>query len=172
MGSCRVPTASKKAQLKMKDASNDEKDQLQWKWASGAATTLAEFGTPTVTSTTGYTLCLYNGTTLISSSIIPAGGDCNGKPCWKANGKGFQYKNNAATPEGVTQIKLKSGAAGKAQIQVKAKGANIEMPTLGATLTGPVTVQLSQSSSTVCWQAVYGPPFSKNDGVLFNDKAD
>jgi hypothetical protein len=154
----------------MKDASNDEKDQLQWKWASGAATTLAEFGTPTTATT--YTLCMYNGTTLISSTIIPADGDCSGKPCWKANAKGFQYKDTLATPEGATQVKLKSGPAGKAQIQVKAKGANIEMPALGPALTGPIRVQLRQSSSSVCWQAVFPAPFSKNDGVNFNDKTD
>jgi len=62
--------------------------------------------------------------------------------------------------------------AGKAQIQVKGKGALVETPTLGAALTGPVVVQLSRTGSSVCWQATYSTPFSKNDGALFNDKAD
>ncbi len=120
----------------------------------------------------GLLLCLYDGTTLISSTTIPAAGSCNGKPCWKGNSKGFQYKSKAATPDGVTQMKLKSGDNGKAQIQITAKGSHLEMPPLGAALTSPITVQLSQSSSSVCWQAVYTTPFIKNDGVLFNDKAD
>ena len=70
------------------------------------------------------------------------------------------------------QLKLKAGVAGKAQIQVKSKGDHVEMPPLGPALTGPITVQLSQTSSSLCWQAVYPAPFQKNDGVTFNDKSD
>ncbi len=166
---CRQPTVSGKAQLKLKDT-DDAKDQLQWKWGSGAATTLAELGDPTTTES--YYLCLYDAGVLRSSTQIPAGGMCSGKPCWKAGTHGFQYKSKELLPDGTAQLKLKEGIAGKAQIQIKAKGVNLEMPALGGALIGPVTVQLKQASEAVCWEAIYSVPFSKNDGTSFGDKSD
>ncbi len=168
LAGCRNPTAAKKAQLKLKNAADDSKDQLQWKWGSGAATTLAEFGDPI--GSTSYSLCLYDGTTLISHALIPAGGLCNGKPCWKGNAKQFQYKTKTNTPDGIAQVKLQAGVAGKAQIQVKGKGTLLVMPL--AAPTGTVTAQLSRSGATTCWQAIYSTPAIKNDGVIYNDKND
>ncbi len=167
---CRLPTASGKAQLKLKNASDDAKDQLQWKWGKGAATALADFGDPL--ASTDYALCVYDGATLVASSLIPAGGTCSGKPCWKGNAKGFQYKSKTLAPDGVAQLKLQAGAAEKAQVQLKAKGVLMEMPPFGESTTGPVTVQLTQTSSAVCWQATYSAPFQKSDGTTFNDKSD
>src|SRR6185436_1376717 len=95
---CRAPTVSGKAALKLKNTSPNEKDQLQWKYGSGAATTFAEFGNPTATE--DYYLCIYNAGALVSSSRIPAGGDCSGKPCWKATGSGYQYKSKTLDPDG------------------------------------------------------------------------
>ncbi len=168
LAGCRNPTAAKKAQLKLKNVADGSKDQLQWKWGSGAATTLAEFGDPI--GSTSYALCLYDGTTLISSSVIPAGGLCNGKPCWKGNAKQFQYKSKTNTPDGIAQVKLQAGVAGKAQIQVKGKGTLLVMPL--AAPTGTVTAQLSRSGATTCWQAIYSTPAIKNDGTIYNDKND
>jgi hypothetical protein len=170
MTGCRQPTKSEKALLKLKDAPVDAKDQLEWKWASGAATALAEYGDPTTTES--YHLCLYDAGTLRSSSHVPAGGTCGTKPCWKATKHAFQYKNKLALPDGVTQLQLKAGAHGKALIQLKGKGADLEMPVLGNALVGPVTVQLKRGHDTLCWEATYGAPFKKNDGTSFKDKSD
>jgi cysteine-rich repeat protein len=167
---CRAPIASQKAQLKIKNAGDNAKDQLQWKWAKGAATTLADLGAPL--ATTDYAVCIYDGGTLVSSSRIPAGGDCSGKPCWKEIGRGFQYKSKTLAPDGVQQLKIQSGASGKAQIQMKAKGVLVETPAFGPSTGGPVVVQLIQSSSAVCWQSVFHAPFKKSDGVTFNDASD
>jgi cysteine-rich repeat protein len=169
LAGCRLPIAARKAQLRMKDTA-PAKDYVQWKWGAGDATTRAELGAPILD--TDYTLCMYDAGALISTTQIPAGGTCSGKPCWKSNARGFQYKNKLATPDGVLQLKLKSGEAGKAQIQVKLRGANVEMPTLGPSLGGPVVVQMLQSASPTCWQAVFPTPFTKNDGVNFSDKND
>ena len=167
---CRVPMVSGKASLKIKDATPDDKDHLQWKWGSGAATSLMDFGDPT--SAEDYFLCLYDNRALISSTAIPAGGFCLGKACWKASATGFQYSNKSRLPDGAQQLKLKAGGDGKAQILLKASGLDLETPALGTSLTGPIVVQLRQSSDTVCWQATYGLPFAKNDGVSFTAKAD
>lgn len=41
-----------------------------------------------------------------------------------------------------------------------------------ASLDGTVEVRLIKSGGGVCWGATYSPPFLKNDGVTFKDKAD
>ena len=171
LSACLAPTAPKKGQLKIKSPSDPGKKQMQWKWGAGAATTVADFGTPT--SSTSYALCLYDGTTLVSSSVIPAGGTCaSNKPCWKGNATSFQFKSKTGQPDGVLQLKLKAGIAGKAQIQLKAKGNLLEVPTLGSPTMGVVTAQLSRSGSSICWGAVFSPPFSKNTLKDFSDKTD
>jgi hypothetical protein len=84
---------------------------------------------------------------------------CAGK-CWKAIGRsapptGYKYRNGAATPDGFVAATLKSGAAGKALVAVKARGPNVRNPMLGLTL--PVTVQLvvGDDAGTACWQATF-----------------
>jgi len=173
---CRTPSVGQKAQLALKDKSPDTKDQLQWKWSKGSITTKADFGSPV--TTTSYQLCIYDGTpTVIVDALIPAGGLCgtsNPKPCWKDKPKGFDYKDKDLTPDGVEQLKLKEGlAAGKASIQLKAKGTPLDDPTYP--ITQPVTVQLHNTTSGLCWEAVYSAPASKNTAGppgQFKDKAD
>ncbi len=168
---CRTPFVSAKAQVALVDKSPDEKDQLQWKWSSGAATDVGDFGDPV--TTTDYALCLYDASGLLATHIIPAGGNCGTKPCWAAKSTGFNYKDKTLAAFGIAQITLKAGADGKAKIQVKGKGLNLPMPPLTSLMT-PVTVQLKPLNGTaVCFGATYGfPPAVKNDGVQFKDKAD
>jgi cysteine-rich repeat protein len=165
---CRA-AAPTKSQLAIKNKTPDTKDQTQWKWSKGAITPKADFGDPTATTT--YQLCIYADGALFSEASVPAGGMCGTKFCWKANAKGFQYKNKLGTPEGVTQLALKEGlVAGKAQIQVKGKGDNLDLPAV-LSITQPVVVQL-KNSNNVCWETIHCAPASKNDGVQFKDKND
>jgi hypothetical protein len=167
---CRTPTISGKAFLALTDKSPDDKDQLQWKWAAGSATTKGEFGDPV--NTDDYVLCLYDGGGLVATLTVPKGGDCSGKPCWTSKPKGFQYKDKLRTADGIAQLQLSEGADGKAKIQVKGKGVNLPPIDLGM-LTSPLTVQLKPSSGGLCFGATYTfPPVVKNDGVSFKDKAD
>jgi cysteine-rich repeat protein len=166
-GGCKLPTASKKAQLQIADKTPDSKDRLQFKWGKGAATTMAEFGSPT--TTTGYALCVYDNGNLVTHANIPAGGTCAGRQCWTQKPTGFQYKDKDLTPHGIAQLKLKAGIAGKAQVQVKGSRDNLLTPTLPLTL--PVRVQLQNSLGT-CWEANFSAPASKNVPALYKDKSD
>jgi hypothetical protein len=148
------------------NATDDTKDQLQWKWSPGAATTVGDFGDPLATES--YYLCIYDAGVLVSTTLVEPATACPG--CWKPNSKGFAFKDKAHTPDGAEQLKLKSGVAGKAQVQFKGKGDNLQMPP--GSRTGPVIVQLQPATQSVCWEAVYGVPFQKNDGTNFVDKAD
>ena len=67
---------------------------------------------------------------------------------------------------------LKDGLVdGTASIIVKAKGAKIPLPDLGA-LTGPVVVQLQRSGGAPCFGATYSAPFRRHDASNFGDTAD
>jgi hypothetical protein len=163
---CRAPFVGGKSTLLLADKTPNTKDQLQWKWLGGAATTVAEFGNPAATD--GYAVCLYAGGSLESALLAPAAGTCAGKPCWAAKPTGFQYNDKELDPSGIAQLALKAGSDGKAQIRVKGKGDHLVMPVVGS----PMVVQLRNVATGQCWTASYSAPFDKYDGITLKDKAD
>ncbi len=168
---CR-DTALLGAQLQITNTSPDKNDKLQWKWNKGDATTLADFGNPLTTAS--YLLCVYDGSgnpQPLTTAAAPAGGTCkSGKPCWKIAGTGFKYNDGLYTPNGLQAVQLKEGLVdGKGKIQVKGRGVNLPTPSLP--LTGPVTVQLHNTETSVCWEAVF-TTLTTNDGVKVKAKGD
>jgi len=146
--------------VQLKDNLDDTKDQLSWKWAKGAQSSVVEMMNPQFGSAT-YRVCVYDGTANPQPRMeldIPHGGTCGTKPCWKANGpEGVGYTNKAGTPNGITALKFKGGSAGKAAIQVKGKGTNLPMMPLGDPGAPPVTVQLVviDGPTSACWQSTF-----------------
>jgi cysteine-rich repeat protein len=169
---CRQPTAPGKASLNIKKKASAKSDLLVWKWGSGAATTNGDFGFPA--QITGYVLCLYDeiggvpGRTLARS--VPAAGTCGTRACWKNLPTGFKYTDAKLTPDGIRQLSLKSGVAGKAGVKLKAKGINLALPDLPLAQDPRVTVQL-QSSDGECWEAIYSTA-TRNDAGAFSAKSD
>jgi Tol biopolymer transport system component len=165
LAACRAPIVSGKSTLQIKDNADDSKDSIQWTWRKGDATDVADFGDPV--DTDGYAFCLYDESTgfpeLVFESVAPAGELCtNGLPCWKASGSaGYSYKDKAATPLGITQMKIKAGGAGKAQATIKGKGSRLVLPALPLGL--PVRAQL-QAANGECWEATHLVA-TKNDGA-------
>jgi cysteine-rich repeat protein len=157
------------------DATPDKGNQLSWHWKKGADTTGAEIGNA-LASATRYDLCVYDqssGSSSLAARLrIPGAGVCRGKPCWKSSGNGtFKYSDKDATPDGVTQASLRPGPAGKAQIQVKARGLSLIVSTLPMAQSPAVVVQLHSSTGT-CWGQTYTAPAGRNDGGQFKDKLD
>jgi hypothetical protein len=115
---------------------------------------------------------VYDQNGLVLSAQAPAGGTCDGKPCWKATGSlsAYKYKDKELTPDGLLQVQLKQGSDGKAKIQVKGKGANLDDPDL-ASLVQPLTVQIANTNG-LCWEAVYSAPASSHTADQFKDTAD
>ena len=112
----------------------------------------SDFGNPP--TTTDYLLCIYDASGEKLSAQVPAGRTCGTKPCWKAlRTGGFGYADKTGTPEGVTKILPKGGDAGKGKVGVNGIGTNLAFPTLP--LSTPVHVQLRQSGSGACWEAIY-----------------
>jgi hypothetical protein len=167
-GACRAPAVSGKAQLQFA-ARSPETSQIKWKWLAGAATNKLEFGDPS--SSEAYRLCIYDAGALVTSARADAGGLCGSRPCWKETALGWTLKDKEATPDGTQQLNLKSGAVTRASIAFKGKGANLDMPDVGA-LTGPLDVRLHNSTGAVCWGATYSAPFLSHDATKLKDKAD
>lgn len=169
---CRE-AAPGKAKVGIGDRDGSERDRLQWKWTRGAATDLVDFA-DAVSGSAVYQLCLYDSS-LADQPLVDAGvtsgGTCDGKPCWKAQGsKGFGYKDKAGSSEGLTALKLKAGAEGKAKVLVKAAGENLALA--GLPLVPPVVVQLliDDGMGVECWQTTFSDEPKKNDAEKFKAK--
>lgn len=172
-------TAALGGQLQIKDrtlaGAADAGNQLTWQWKKGDATSSAALGNA-LASSTRYDLCIYDRASGVSSLAahlrIPGGGTCHGKPCWKASGSGaLKYADKDATPDGVTQASLRPGSAGKAQIQVKARGVHLAVPALPLAQSPSVAVQLHASTGS-CFGQTYTAPAARNDAGQFKDKLD
>jgi len=143
---CRT---AKRSRLVVKNDSDDNKDTLGWKWSQGESTSQTEFADPT--SGTDYALCIFAGLppTLIGQAVVPADASK-----WRIAGStGFTYKDAAATAAGITKISLKGSTENKSRLQVAGKGS--ALPDLPLPLTTPVTVQLVNETTELCWEASY-----------------
>jgi predicted dienelactone hydrolase len=170
---CRRPTASGKSTLRISNAVEDRHDRVVWRWNEGEMTTMADYGDPT--STLDYALCVYDqgsggAPRLVMRNHIPAGGVCNGQPCWKARSPAqLEYRSHFSTRAGVKWATLVAGVDGEARIMVRGKGPNLHLAPLPP-LTPKVTVQL-QGESGLCWEAEYSAPV-RNDGISLNARSD
>ena len=164
---CRPPVAAGKAQLQIKNKTPDSKDQIQWKYKKGAATTKADFGDPP--GGTDYAFCIYANGTLISSAAFPGASFCNTAPCWREQSTGYRWTDRTANAGGLTKGIFKAGAAGKTTIQLKLQGVNIDMPSMP--VAQPIVVQLKNSDG-VCWETTMTAPAIKNTPDQFKDKND
>lgn len=172
MTPCR-DTAALGAVLTLKnDPNNDAKDKLVFKIKRGDATTIGDFLDPLSLGKTA-SVCLYDSsgaTQPLLAAAVPSGGTCGSKDCWRAAGvTGYKYVDKAASSDGVFSIKLKGGADGKAQVQAKAKGAELNPPALP--LAFPLTVQflIEDGATTNCWQSQLTLPL-RNDATVVKGK--
>jgi cysteine-rich repeat protein len=161
---CRTAGSIGRVTLRLKNKTPDEGDRLTWKWPKGE-TALADFGDPL--NLVDYALCVWDRSgpmpVPLVAARVHAAVTCGDTPCWKATGTGFSYKDRAASNDGVQSIRLKAGAAGRAAMQVKARGPNLLVPALPLAEPVALTVQL-QAAGAACWQADYGAA-----GVVAND---
>jgi len=154
--------------LVLRDARDSRGALLHWKVGRGAQTDLGSFGDPI--RGTAVLLCLYDSADSpqpVFHAVVPPGGTCDARPCWKLReGRGYRYRNRAGTDDGVMVLKLRTSAAGEAQLLVKGRGAKLAVPARDLSL--PVLVQLvaDDVNATTCWSAVFENA-SRNDGGQF-----
>ncbi|MBY0279601.1 right-handed parallel beta-helix repeat-containing protein [Candidatus Binatia bacterium] len=166
--------ATERSSLVLRDQALDGRDQLVWRWSRGDAVTLGDLGDP-ISGGTSYALCLYDtvgGTPSLAHPpiVIPSGGTCRGKACWKAVGtSGFKRSDRDRAPDGVESVLLRAGVAGKSSIVLVARGASLAPPVLPLAQDPTVTVQL-RSSGGACFGAAYTAPARKSDATQFRDQ--
>lgn len=165
---CRAAQPTKSLLL-LRDRTPDTRDLLLWRWSRGEQTLLGDFGSPT--SSTGYTLCVYDQSVLpqpVLRARVPGGGFCPGGACWKVAGPGYRYKNRNGAASGILRVSLRSGGDGQSSALVRGKGMHLPMPALG--LSAPVTVQLRNDLGG-CWGASYSSPLA-NQPDQFRARSD
>ncbi len=168
---CRASVVPFGGKLRM-DAATDLKAKMQWSWQKGAATALGDFGDPV--GGDDYALCVYDESgspTLATGAVLPGGGTCRGKPCWKALGtSGFAYKDTTRLRFGIAALKIKAGGDGKAQVKIQGQGTTLPVPALPAPL--PLRMQLIAENGE-CWESVFSSTgLTRNDAGRFQGKSD
>jgi hypothetical protein len=154
--------------------SDDYKDRMVFRYGKGLATTKADFGDPT--TSTSYAFCLYKESvpTPLRNISIPAGGTCanqpNNRPCWKETRAGFKYKELFGSNDGVQTLLLKEGTDGRAKIVIRGRGLNVAPPDLSL-LDARLTAQVV-SSSGVCWGAEFPQPPRRQTSDVYSDKGE
>jgi hypothetical protein len=153
-------------------AATNEKDQGQFDWKNGDATTADELGDP-INSAPSYYWCVYDAAGLVVGGRVRAGGTCDGKTCWtRPNASKLLYKNKYGNTFGISQLKLAAGPTGKASIRVKAKSkvANFVAPH-DMPLSEPVTSQfvVADGGESLCFEATF-PVAGKNDAKQYSAK--
>jgi hypothetical protein len=160
-GTCRTAT---KSVLLVNDKTPDTKDKMVWKWIKGEPTSQTEFGVPTTTAQ--YSLCLYAGTTaptLVTQIDVPPD-----STKWKPiSTKGYKYKDKPGMAGGIQKIVLKGSIENKSKIIVKGKGGNL--PTLAPAFDLPVSVELLNTETEICWGSDF-PTATKNETGKFKAK--
>lgn len=145
------------------------KDDLNWKLSRAEATSVEEFLDPADNVDARYEFCVYDAGGVrqpLLAAGVPAASVCAGRRCWSRVAGGYKYKDKLAASDGVIRAKLKSGAAGKAGVALKAKGPNLVLPSLP--LAFPVTVQLvaDDGVNSACWQTLFAAPLVNRPNTL------
>jgi hypothetical protein len=162
---CKTATPTKGVLSLSRKPGDLAKNNLGWTW-KGEQTLLDELGDPTTSSS--YRFCAYDGNDqVILALVATAAADCGTKPCWKGSSKGFSYKDRLGVAGGLTDLKLKEGADGKASLKLKAKGAGLSFPVLPLVqLPGPVRALLLNEETNACWTAVFSSAPSDPDSTV------
>jgi hypothetical protein len=140
-------------------------DRFAWSLRSGPATAKSDFGNPL--DTTGYALCvsLPDGQ-LVLRAVAPAGACGRRRPCWRSTRAGFEYVDPSA-PDGLAQLSLHAGAAGRARWRAGGAHAMLLTP---LPLDEELHVELRRlDDPATCWSATL-PKVTKNSARKFRAK--
>jgi hypothetical protein len=141
LAGCKQPFVAGQSTLTFfQTTGNDPDDIFTWRWLSGSATTLADFGAPPATE---YAFCIYDQSRRPQPVIADLADDPTG---WNATRGGFAYLLRGSHP--LRTARLHAGVDGKAFIRVHGNA-----DTVGPLLpfVAPVVAQL-QASNGQCWE--------------------
>ena len=187
---CLQAPGTRGAKLAIRNKTPDGSDRVLWKGVGPLAGAIPDppgeiFGSPTDPAIGhDYTLCLFDeaGPSLLFRATAPAGGDCDGRPCWTPTFAGhtffaplfgYRYRDRLRTPDGLDKMELRTVSTGATKIFVRGVGEQLSnappgMPALPLTL--PVRVQL-QIDGGRCWDAEYSAAHA-NTSEFFRANSD
>ena len=154
-----------KSLLIVKNKMDDSKDKLIWKYIKGQSTTQSDFADPTMSA--DYAFCVYAGpsSTLVAQVHVPPG------PPWRTLGtKGYKYLDPTLAADGTQKVFVQgTGVSGKTKALLVTRGTGAPDPLNPGPLQLPVTAQLINYQTGICWQG-YFPTSLKSTSVLFKAK--
>jgi len=159
---CRI---AEKSSFKLKF--DGDKSKLVWSWKSGIAIDPETLPDPRTRAE--YALCVYDESGAVRSAELQVPPD---RTAWKGIGKflGYKYKDKLTANAGISKMIIKEKPGKNASAKVIGKGTSI--PTLSLPLTTPVTVQLINGETGLCWDASYaGGDIKKNEPARFQAKS-
>ena len=171
LSGCLQSVTSQRSRLLLRQKANVNRNKMLYKWVKGEEVLLSDLGDPL--SDEHYTMCVYGSSagvfSKIDEAIIPPGGTCGNKPCWKSVKRGFKYRNRDASIGGVKVMIFKSGDEGRSKIVLRGKGSNLNLlPPLPQD--PEVVVQIKNQVGT-CWETRFSTN-TANDAETFNAKGD
>jgi len=143
--------------LVLKEGTGD-RDKLTWKRAHGQSTTPSEYSDPAVNAT--YTFCLFAGS---DNAVVAAAELPPDAVHWEPTSKGFTYRDPAAAVDGIARVKLTADEMDSAGITLAGRGAGLDIAMPPFDL--PITTQLVNSQSNVCWAASYDAADVRRNGA-------
>jgi hypothetical protein len=169
---CRLPIRAQDTKLMLKDS--DRGDRLRWSWKDGARIAAYDLGRTDLYSEV--LLCAYDGSgSLVFTGVVNEGLD----PIWDT-GRGSElgwtsesdgsvrYSERYGQADGITQIRIETGAAGDNSIQVRGAGPELSVPS--AELLLPLRLQLSIQGGA-CFEGHFGADgVGRNADGLFRAK--
>ena len=136
----------------MREGPSATDSRLEWRWTHGSEIAAADFGDPQ--ATTDYTFCIYDEDALSPTGLrlLANATTGEGNPNWTPTSRGFRYADQTLATDGLENIVLRSGAAGKSRIVVRGKGSNLSVTNLPAA--PPIIAEL-RSSTGDCWRSQF-----------------
>jgi hypothetical protein len=162
--------APRGATLQMVSQPDSAPDKVTFKWKKGPAVALGDFGMPL--GGTSYELCIYDeaGGVPFNAYQGRPSGMCGTAPCWTSSSTGWKFKSKTGAPDGITNVVLKAGAAGKAKVQVSAGKLDLALSPFPLQKS-PRVVAPVRSSTGQCWGASFSTA-TKNTTTKFTAKSD
>ncbi|MGH3580930.1 MAG: hypothetical protein ACRERC_06295 [Candidatus Binatia bacterium] len=154
-----------KSLLLIKNNADDNKDRIIWKYIKGQPTVKADFANPMVAA--DYALCIYAGA---SPTLVGTVHVAPSATKWRENSKGYKYKDTTFASDGTQKVLAQgTGESGRTKALLVARGTGApDVLNMGALQT-PVTAQLYNYQTGLCWQGTYASPI-KNTATGFKGK--
>jgi len=114
-----------KIMLAIKNNDDPARNLLKWRWVAGEPFSRSDLGMPG--QDTAYALCVYD--TTASAPTLVASVDITPGPRWAEDvSKGWVYADRAGMSDGVLEVLLKTGDAGKTKALLKSGGVKLPIP--------------------------------------------